>query len=47
LFMIVSSVETPIYTDIATNKSMFECSFGHFARVLVDMDLIVSLRYKV
>jgi hypothetical protein len=47
LFAIVSSVGTPICLDAATSKSAFDRPFGHFARVLVDMDLRTNLRYKV
>jgi hypothetical protein len=39
LFAIASSVGTPICTDAITNKPRMERSFGHFARILVDMDL--------
>jgi hypothetical protein len=47
LFAIASSVGTPICTDAASVKSPFDRPFGHFARVLVDMDLKTNLRYKV
>jgi hypothetical protein len=47
LFAIVSSIGTPICTDAATSKSAFDRPFGHFARVLVDIDLRTSLRYNV
>jgi hypothetical protein len=47
LFSIASSVGTPICTDAATVKSRFDRPFGHFARVLVDMDLKTNLWYKV
>jgi len=43
LFAIGSSVGTPIYTDVVTSMSMFERTFGHFARVLVDTDLLEEL----
>jgi hypothetical protein len=39
LFAIASSVGTPICTDAITSKPRMERSFGHFARILVDMDL--------
>ena len=39
LFAIANSVGTPICTDAATSKPMFERTFGQYARVLVDMDL--------
>jgi len=47
LFPIASSVATPICTDSITNKPRMEISFGHFTRVLVDLDLSQDLRYKV
>jgi hypothetical protein len=47
LFAIASSVGTPICTDAVTTKPMFERTFGHFVRVLVDMDLTQQLRHKV
>ncbi|MCH82982.1 hypothetical protein A2U01_0003796 [Trifolium medium] len=47
LFAIASSVGTPICTDAIAAKPMFERTFGHFARVLVDMDLTQPLRNKV
>lgn len=47
LFAIAGSVGTPICTDSASSKPMIERSFGQFARVLVDMDISQTLRYKV
>jgi hypothetical protein len=47
LFAIASSIGTPICTDALASKSMFERTFGQYARVLVDMDLSQTLRYKV
>lgn len=47
LFAIASSVGTPICTDAITSKPRIERSFGHFARVLVDIDLSQELRYRV
>jgi hypothetical protein len=47
LFAIASSVSTPICTDQHTNKPRFEREFGHFARVLVDMDLKKEPLYRV
>jgi hypothetical protein len=40
-------VGTPICTDQLTNKPRFEREFGHFARVLVDMDLKKEPLYRV
>jgi hypothetical protein len=47
IFAIANSVGTPICTDFATNKPIFERTFGQYVRVLVDMDLSQPLRYKV
>ena len=47
LFAIASSVGTPICTDSISSKPFMERSFGHFARVLVDVDLSEQLRYGV
>jgi hypothetical protein len=47
LFAIASSVGTPICIDAVTAKPMMERTFGQFVRVLVDMDLSQTLRYKV
>lgn len=47
VFAIASSVGTPLCTISASNSSYFERPFGHFVRVLVDMDLTKELRYKV
>jgi len=47
LFAIASSVGTPICTDSISFKPLMERSFGHFARVLLDLDLSDHLRYRV
>lgn len=47
IFAIASCMETPLCTDVATNKNPFERHFGHYVRVLVDIDLTQELRYKV
>jgi len=47
LFAIDGSVGTPICTDSASTKPMIERTFDQFARVLVDMDITQTLRYKV
>jgi hypothetical protein len=47
IFAIASSIGTPICIDAASNKSMFDRTFGHYARVLVDIDFSRELRYKV
>ncbi|GAU48100.1 hypothetical protein TSUD_133200 [Trifolium subterraneum] len=47
IFAIASSIGTPLCTDSATNKDSFDRPFGHFARVLVDMEIASELRYKI
>jgi hypothetical protein len=47
LFAIANSVGTPICTYFASAKPMIERTFGQYARVLVDMDVTQTLRYKV
>jgi len=47
LFAIASSVGTPICTDQITNIPKFEREFGHFVRVLVDMDMRKEPKYRV
>lgn len=47
LFAIVSSIGTPICTDAIAAKPMFDRTFGHYARVLVDMDISQTPRYQV
>lgn len=47
LFSIVSGIGSPICTDSNTAKPMIERTFGQFARVLVDVDLSLPLRYKL
>lgn len=47
LFAITSSVGTPICTDSISGKPMIERTFGHYARVLVDVDLATDLSYRV
>jgi hypothetical protein len=47
LFTIAGSIGTPICIDSITAKPMHERTFGQFARVLVDIDLLQPLRYKL
>lgn len=47
IFAIASSVGTPICVDAVTRKPAIERTFGHFARVLIDIDLSKELRYEV
>jgi len=47
LFAIAISVGTPICVDAMTSKPAIERTFGHFARVLVDIDLTKELKYEV
>lgn len=45
--MIARNIGTLICIDSASNKSSFERPFGHFVRVLVDLDLTKGLSYKI
>ncbi|XP_058783255.1 uncharacterized protein LOC131657925 [Vicia villosa] len=47
LFAIASSIGTPICIDSASNMSAFDRPFGHFVRVLVDLDLTKDLSHKI
>jgi hypothetical protein len=47
IFAIASSVGTPICVDTVTSKPAIERTFGHFVRVLIDIDLSKELRYEV
>jgi len=47
LFSIVSGIGSSICTDSVTSKPMYERTFGHYARVLVEIDLSQPLRYKI
>lgn len=47
IFVIASSIWTPIYIDSASNKAHFERDFGHFVTVLLDLDQIKELSYKI
>jgi hypothetical protein len=47
LFAIASSIGTPICTDSFTSKPMLDRSFGHYVRVLVDLNLFQELRNRV
>jgi len=47
IFTIASCLGTPLRLDAATSKCPFERSFGHFARVLVDIDLSSKIRHKL
>jgi len=40
LFAKGTCVRTPICLDAATSKPIFDRTFGHFVRVLVDIDLV-------
>lgn len=46
-FCIESSVGTPVYVDSITSKPTIERTFGHFAMVLVDIDLAKDLKFEV
>jgi hypothetical protein len=47
LFTIAGSLGTPICIDSVTAKPMHERTFGQFARVLIDIDLLQPLRYNL
>jgi hypothetical protein len=47
LFTIAGSLGTPICIDAVTAKPMHERTFGQFARVLIDIDLLQPLRHKL
>ncbi|MCI12536.1 hypothetical protein A2U01_0033641, partial [Trifolium medium] len=47
VFAIASSIGTPICTDTFTSKPMLDRSFGHYVRVLVDLNLFQELRNRV
>lgn len=47
LFTIAGSLGSPICTDSTTAKPRIERTFGHYARVLVDMDVSQTIRYKL
>jgi len=47
LFVIASSVDTPICTDQVISKPRFDREFGHFVCVLVVMDLRKEPKYRV
>ncbi|KAI5416885.1 uncharacterized protein LOC127136277 [Lathyrus oleraceus] len=44
VFAIASNVGIPLCTNSTSNKCNFERPFGHFVRVLVDLDLNVDIR---
>jgi len=47
LFAIARGVGSPICTDTITSKPRMERTFGHYARVLVDMDLNNELVHRI
>lgn len=47
LFVIASSIDTPIWIDSASNKLLFEKPFGHFIIVLGDLYLTKEFVYKL
>lgn len=47
MFVIASSIGTPIYIDSTSNKPSLDSAFGYQVRVLVDQNLVKELRYKV
>ena len=46
-FAIASCLETPLRLDAAASKCSLERSFGHFVRVLADIDLFTNIRHKL
>lgn len=47
MFAIASGSVTLICTDSTTSKSCFNRPFGHYVRILVDLDLYNELGYKI
>lgn len=47
LFAIASANGSPICMDETTTKSMFDRSFKHFSRILVDLDLTGTFRNNI
>jgi hypothetical protein len=47
LFTIAGSLGTPICIDSVTAKPMHEHTFGQFSKVLIDINLLQPLRYKL
>jgi len=47
LSAIASCLGTPMCLDAATSKCPLERSFGHFTRVLIDIDLSAKIRHKL
>ncbi|KAI5440534.1 hypothetical protein KIW84_010137 [Lathyrus oleraceus] len=47
VFVIASSIGIPLCTDSASSKGCFDWTFGHYVRVLVDLELTKELSYKV
>ena len=47
IFAIASCLGTPLRLDAETSKFPLEISFGHFARVLVDIDLSANIRHNL
>jgi len=47
IFAIASGLGSPIILDVATSKCPIERSFGHFARVLIDIDLFAKIRHQL
>jgi len=45
IFSITSSVGSSICADSITIKPIFDITFGHFVRVLFDIDFSVSLKH--
>lgn len=47
LFTIIGSLGSPICTDATTPKPRIDRTFGQYVRILLDMDLSQTIRYKL
>lgn len=47
VLVIASSIGIPLCTDSASNKGCFDRTFGHYLRVLVDLELTKELSYNL
>jgi hypothetical protein len=45
IFAIISCVGSSICADLITIKPIFDITFGHFVRVVFDMDFSVPLKH--
>lgn len=47
VFTIASNLGIPICIDSTSNKPLFDRAFGHYVRVLVDIDLTKELKHRI